>query len=73
MFAHITWQAVVYAVLSLTVIRMLPVALCLAGSGLDARTVGFIAWFGPRGLASIIFGLLAVEELTPKGPGRSSR
>ncbi|MCW7990814.1 sodium:proton antiporter, partial [Streptomyces platensis subsp. clarensis] len=66
-FAHVTWQAVVYAVLSLTVIRMVPVALCLAGSGLDARTVGFIGWFGPRGLASIIFGLLAVEELTPAG------
>ncbi|WP_329146528.1 cation:proton antiporter [Streptomyces sp. NBC_01456] len=65
--AHLTWQAVLYAVLSLTVIRMVPVALCLAGSGLDARTVLFVGWFGPRGLASVIFGLLAVEELAPAG------
>ncbi|MFB6440350.1 cation:proton antiporter [Streptomyces sp. NPDC056411] len=65
--AHLSWQAVVYAVLSLTVVRMLPVALCLVGSGLDARTVLFVGWFGPRGLASVIFGLLAVEELDPSG------
>ncbi|MEW2438997.1 cation:proton antiporter [Streptomyces caniferus] len=64
-FDHLTWQAVVYAVLSLTVIRMVPVALCLIGSGLDLKTVLFVGWFGPRGLASIIFGLLAVEELEP--------
>ncbi|MEU9120414.1 cation:proton antiporter [Streptomyces sp. NPDC048506] len=62
-FAHTTWQAVGYAVLSLTVIRMVPVALSLVGSGLDARTVLFVGWFGPRGLASVVFGLLAVEEL----------
>ncbi|WP_431999637.1 cation:proton antiporter [Streptomyces sioyaensis] len=67
MAADFTWQAVLYAVLSLTVIRMVPVALCLVGSGLDARTVLFVGWFGPRGLASVIFGLLAVEELDPAG------
>ncbi|MGW2260108.1 cation:proton antiporter domain-containing protein [Streptomyces sp. NPDC001780] len=60
---HLTWQALVYAVLSLTVLRMVPVALALLGSGLDRGTVLFIGWFGPRGLASVIFGLLAVEEL----------
>ncbi|MEV8395381.1 MULTISPECIES: cation:proton antiporter [unclassified Streptomyces] len=64
-FDHFTWQAVLYAVLSLTVVRMVPVALSLAGSGLDRRTVLFVGWFGPRGLASVIFGLLAVEELAP--------
>ncbi|MFD5746559.1 cation:proton antiporter [Streptomyces sp. NPDC127033] len=62
---HLTWQAVCYAVLSLTVIRMVPVALALLGSGLDRRTVLFVGWFGPRGLASVIFGLLAVEGLAP--------
>lgn len=51
-----------YALLSLTVIRMLPVALALIGTGLDIRTVGFVAWFGPRGLASILFAVLVVEE-----------
>ncbi|QJY47983.1 sodium:proton antiporter [Pseudonocardia broussonetiae] len=57
---------VVYAVLSLTVVRMLPVALALVGSGLDRRTVAFVGWFGPRGLASLVFALLAVEELGPQ-------
>ncbi|MET0999867.1 MAG: sodium:proton antiporter [Marmoricola sp.] len=52
-----------YAVLSLTVVRMVPVALSLVGSGLDRQTVLFMGWFGPRGLASVVFALLAVEEL----------
>ena len=57
------WQVAVYAVLSLTLIRMLPVWLALVGSGLDRATVAFIGWFGPRGLASIIFALIALEDL----------
>jgi NhaP-type Na+/H+ or K+/H+ antiporter len=59
---HLSWRIVGYAVLSLTVVRMIPVALALAGSGLKPRTVAYIAWFGPRGLASIVLGLLVVEE-----------
>jgi sodium/hydrogen antiporter len=59
---------VVYAVASLTIIRALPVALCLARAGLDRPSVAFIAWFGPRGLASIVFALLAVEELGHTSP-----
>ena len=58
-----TWHIVVYAVLSLTVIRMLPVAISLLGSGLDRATVLFIGWFGPRGLASVVFALIALEDL----------
>jgi NhaP-type Na+/H+ or K+/H+ antiporter len=58
-------QTVLYAVLSLTVVRMLPVALAAIGSGLDRRTVVFIGWFGPRGLASLVFALLALEALGP--------
>lgn len=54
---------VLYAVLSLTVVRMVPVAVALVGSGFDRRTVAFIGWFGPRGLASLVFALLALEEL----------
>jgi NhaP-type Na+/H+ or K+/H+ antiporter len=45
------------------VVRMLPVALSLVGAGLDRQTVLFVGWFGPRGLASVVFALLAVEEL----------
>ncbi len=54
---------VVYAVLSLTVVRMLPVALALLRTGLNSRSVLFMGWFGPRGLASMVFALLAIEEL----------
>jgi sodium/hydrogen antiporter len=57
---------VVYAVLSLTLVRMLPVALALIGSHLDRWTVLFVGWFGPRGLASLVFALLALEELGPR-------
>ncbi|MEU8244299.1 cation:proton antiporter [Actinoplanes missouriensis] len=55
---------ILYALLSLTVIRMIPVAISLAGTGLGVRTVLFVGWFGPRGLASIVFALIAVEELS---------
>ena len=66
MFDHLTWQLVVYAVLSLTVVRMAPVALALAGAKLGWATTAFIGWFGPRGLASVVFGLLALEDLGGK-------
>ncbi|GAA2165920.1 sodium/proton antiporter (CPA1 family) [Humibacillus xanthopallidus] len=65
MFEGIDPLMLVYAVLSLTVVRMLPVALSLIGSGLDRRTVLFVGWFGPRGLASLVFALLALEALGP--------
>lgn len=58
----LTATIVVYALLSLTVIRMLPVALALLGSGLRARTVAFVGWFGPRGLASIVLALVVLEQ-----------
>jgi NhaP-type Na+/H+ or K+/H+ antiporter len=51
-----------YAVLSLTVVRMVPVAISLIGTGLDRSTVVFMGWFGPRGLASIVLGLVYLEE-----------
>ena len=57
-----------YAVLSLTVVRIVPVAASLVGKGLDGRTVLFLGWFGPRGLASVVFALLAIEELGTTGP-----
>ena len=57
-----TWQIALYAVLSLTVIRMLPVAIAMIGTGARWPTLGFLGWFGPRGLASIVFAVLAVQE-----------
>ena len=56
-------SAIVYALLSLTIVRMVPVAIALAGMGFRPQTVAFMGWFGPRGLASVVFTLLAVEEL----------
>ena len=65
----LTWQMVVYAVLSLTVIRMVPVAAALAGARLGAAAVALVGWFGPRGLASVVFALLALEELGQPAAG----
>jgi NhaP-type Na+/H+ or K+/H+ antiporter len=65
MVPHLTWQIVLYAVLSLTIVRMVPVALAMVRSGARWPTVLFMGWFGPRGLASIVFGLLVVEEAVP--------
>ncbi|WP_103509389.1 sodium:proton antiporter [Streptomyces sp. SM13] len=58
----LSWRIVCYAILSLTVVRMVPVALALVGSGLRPPTVAYIGWFGPRGLASVVLGLLVLEE-----------
>lgn len=51
-----------YAVLSLTVVRMLPVAIALMGTQLQKATILFIGWFGPRGLGSIVLGLVCLER-----------
>lgn len=56
------WRDLVYAVLSLTLVRMLPVAVAFLRTGAAAPTVAFAGWFGPRGLASIVFALIIVEE-----------
>jgi NhaP-type Na+/H+ or K+/H+ antiporter len=64
--ARADWRVIGYAALSLTVVRMLPVALALLGTKLPAPTVAFIGWFGPRGLASVIFAVIALEELAGK-------
>jgi NhaP-type Na+/H+ or K+/H+ antiporter len=64
-FRNLSWEIVLYAVLSLTVIRMVPVAVALAGARLGRTTTVFIGWFGPRGLASVVFALLALEEAGP--------
>ncbi len=58
----LTALAAVYAVLSLTAVRMLPVALALMGTGLSRASVAFMGWFGPRGLASIVLGLVYLEH-----------
>ena len=63
----VDWKIALYAVLSLTVIRMLPVYLCLIGLKLDTETKLFMGWFGPRGLASIVFMVIVFDEHLPGG------
>jgi NhaP-type Na+/H+ or K+/H+ antiporter len=60
---HAGWTTLLYAVLSLSVVRMVPVAVATLGASMDARTVLFVGWFGPRGLASLVFALITLEEL----------
>ena len=67
-FEDLDVRIVVYAIASLTVVRMVPVALALLGAGQGSPTVAFVGWFGPRGLASVVFALLAVEELGGTDP-----
>ena len=64
-------EALCYAILSLTVIRMIPVVLCLRGAGLDGPGMWFIAWFGPRGIASVLYALMAVSKLGVTGYERA--
>jgi NhaP-type Na+/H+ or K+/H+ antiporter len=58
----VTWKVVLYAVLSLTVVRLIPVAVSMIGTGARRPTLAFLGWFGPRGLASIVFAVLVLEE-----------
>ena len=59
---ELSWQLALYAVLSLTFVRMLPVVVAMWGSRARRPTLAFLGWFGPRGLASIVFAVLVVEE-----------
>jgi NhaP-type Na+/H+ or K+/H+ antiporter len=59
---EVTWQLALYAVLSLTVVRMLPVAIALLGTDAGRPTLAFLGWFGPRGLASIVFAVILIDD-----------
>lgn len=65
LLGHLTWKAAAYAALSLTIVRMIPVWLGLAGRKLSVKDRLFIGWFGPRGLASIVFAVMAVDADVP--------
>jgi NhaP-type Na+/H+ or K+/H+ antiporter len=58
----LTWRIVLYAAASLTIVRMAPVAIAMLGTGARRPTLAFLGWFGPRGLASIVFALIVVQE-----------
>ena len=59
---RLNWESGLYALLSLTLVRMLPVWVSLVGAGVNQTARGFIGWFGPRGVASIIFLLVVVQD-----------
>jgi NhaP-type Na+/H+ or K+/H+ antiporter len=61
------WRPITYAVLSLTIVRMIPVAVSMLGTGLRTDTVLMMGWFGPRGLASVVFTLLALIRFEDAG------
>lgn len=63
LWTSITWQIVLYAALSLMVVRMLPVAAAMWGTGLQGESLLFLGWFGPRGLASIVLATIFVGNL----------
>ena len=65
--SQLSWSTLAYAVLSLTVVRMVPVALVMGGIGRDLPTKLFVGWFGPRGLASIVFAVLVLDAALPHG------
>ena len=62
---ELTWQVALYGILSLTIIRMFPVFLALISTGLSGKEKAFMGWFGPRGLASIVFAIMVLEVDLP--------
>ena len=64
---HFNWLIWIYAILSLTLIRMLPVFLSLTGMGVSTECKLFMGWFGPRGLASVVFAVIVVNANVPHG------
>lgn len=65
--SYLSWEVVLYAVLSLTVVRMLPVFIVLAGMKLSAAEKLFVGWFGPRGLATVVFAVIVFDKQLPGG------
>lgn len=66
-FEYFSWEVIIYALLSLTLIRVLPIYLSLAGTCEDLKSKLFLGWFGPRGLASIVFAIIVLNENLPGG------
>jgi NhaP-type Na+/H+ or K+/H+ antiporter len=67
--SHLTWQLLLYGVLSLTVVRMAPVAVAMLGTNSRPATLALLGWFGPRGLASIVFGVILLGDTGLDGKG----
>lgn len=66
-FGDFTWLILLYALLSLTIVRMVPVAISMIGTHLRPPSLLYLGWFGPRGLASLIFAAIVIEEVDIAG------
>jgi NhaP-type Na+/H+ or K+/H+ antiporter len=64
---HLTWQLLLYAALSLTFVRMVPVVAAMLGTHSSPPTLALLGWFGPRGLASIVFGVILLDDTSLRG------
>jgi NhaP-type Na+/H+ or K+/H+ antiporter len=64
-YYHFTWEIILYSLLSLTAIRIVPVLISLISSDISFKEKLFIGWFGPRGLASIVFAIIVLEISIP--------
>jgi NhaP-type Na+/H+ or K+/H+ antiporter len=64
-WSTMTWDVLLYSLLSLTVIRMVPMVIALTGTGEKLETKLFLAWFGPRGLATIVFAVIVATSNVP--------
>lgn len=62
---YFSWRIILYAILSLTIVRMLPVSLCLIGAKMRVDSQLFLGWFGPRGLASVVFIVIVMDKKLP--------
>ena len=70
MQAIILIMATIYALASLTILRMVPVAIAMTGAKLDWETIAFVGWFGPRGIASVLYLLMAAAAIGVEGNER---
>jgi NhaP-type Na+/H+ or K+/H+ antiporter len=61
-FEFFSWEIVVYALFSLTIVRIIPIYLSLTGTGESNNSKLFLGWFGPRGLASIVFAVIVLNH-----------
>ncbi len=63
----LNWHIIIYALISLTIVRMAPVAISLVGKGLSIPSKLYLGWFGPRGAASILYVLVVVDKHSLSG------
>ncbi len=64
-YVFFTWDVLLYSLLSLTAVRMVPIVLALMGTGESMAGKLFLGWFGPRGLASVVFTIIIIDEKVP--------